>query len=393
MYIQLYRRHNEDCRNRRCTCGTTETNSKGHKVHQKTCEGIDKHYRRCECSVWFETNENGKQRQWCSKENSWAAAERKARQLEERSNNGTVATPTAARTVKEAIELFLNNKRGENLAPDSLYRHEHITGLLLEFCNRQGIMFVKDITLAHLTTWRSQWTLKSPQARRSRQEKVKNFFKFCFKSGMIAANPAESLSAIKVRNDAMAVRPFEPKEYEAIIAAVSKTTMTDANKARTKAIMQLQRWSGLSLVDAVCLSKDELIQTDGKFRVRCDRQKTGTHINNVIPTWLGKELLTIKNGNPEYFFWSGTTTSEDAPSYFHKMYRKVFKLASIEGSSHDFRHTYAVELLKAGVDIRKVSKALGHSSIQTTERYYGKWNKAQQDIMDEELEKALNGKE
>jgi integrase/recombinase XerD len=75
------------------------------------------------------------------------------------------------------------------------------------------------------------------------------------------------------------------------------------------------------------------------------------------------------------------------------MYRKVFQLAGIEGSSHDFRHTYAVELLKAGVDIRKVSKALGHSSIQTTERYYGKWNKAQQDIMDEELEKAINGKE
>ena len=62
-----------------------------------------------------------------------------------------------------------------------------------------------------------------------------------------------------------------------------------------------------------------------------------------------------------------------------------------DGASHDFRHTYAVELLKAGVDIRKVSKALGHSSIQTTERYYGKWNKAQQDIMDEEIVKALIG--
>jgi len=73
------------------------------------------------------------------------------------------------------------------------------------------------------------------------------------------------------------------------------------------------------------------------------------------------------------------------------MYRRVFKAAGIDGASHDFRHTYAVELLKAGVDIRKVSKALGHSSIQTTERYYGKWNKAQQDIMDEEIVKALIG--
>ena len=61
-----------------------------------------------------------------------------------------------------------------------------------------------------------------------------------------------------------------------------------------------------------------------------------------------------------------------------------------ECGSHDFRHTYAVELLKAGVDIRKVSKALGHSSIQVTERFYSKWNRAQQGILDADLEKALN---
>jgi integrase len=38
-------------------------------------------------------------------------------------------------------------------------------------------------------------------------------------------------------------------------------------------------------------------------------------------------------------------------------------------------HTFSVELLKAGVDIREVSKELGHSSVTITERYYAKWNK------------------
>lgn len=54
-------------------------------------------------------------------------------------------------------------------------RHEQIAGLLLDFCNRQGVLFIKDLTLAHLTTWQSDWSVKAPQARRSRQEKVKNF--------------------------------------------------------------------------------------------------------------------------------------------------------------------------------------------------------------------------
>ena len=88
-------------------------------------------------------------------------------------------------------------------------------------------------------------------------------------------------------------------EYEKIISSVDETTMTPVNKARIKTLMQLQRWSGLSLVDAVCLSKDELKrERKGEFRVVTDRQKTGTLINNVIPAWLGEELIRVKNGNP-----------------------------------------------------------------------------------------------
>ena len=61
------------------------------------------------------------------------------------------------------------------------------------------------------------------------------------------------------------------------------------------------------------------------------------------------------------------------------MYRHIFNAAGIEGSSHMLRHTFSVELLKA---------ALGNSSVTITERYYAKWNKAQQDILDEDLSRA-----
>ena len=152
--------------------------------------------------------------------------------------------------------------------------------------------------------------------------------------------------------------------------------------------MQLQRWSGLSLVDAVCLSKDELRREGETFRVVTDRQKTGMFINNVIPTWLGEELLKVKNGNPKFFFWSGTTTAEDAPSYFQKLYRKVFKEAGVQESSHAFRHTFAIELLKSGVDVRSVSKALGHSSVAITERFYSRWCSEQQTLLGDVLTRA-----
>ena len=99
--------------------------------------------------------------------------------------------------------------------------------------------------------------------------------------------------------------------------------------------------------------------------------------------------MEVKNGNPEYFFASGNTLPEDAPSYFQKLYRKVFKRAGVQHTSHDLRHTYAATFLEAGGDIRLLSKALGHSSITVTEKFYAHFTTKQQDMLDQAAEKAL----
>ncbi len=369
MHVILYKRHKANCPHR-----------------------DDKTYRRCRCSVWMEWNIDGKQTRKSGKTFSWDTAEDKARAIEKAhldADLGRGAAPAEAKTVEQAIALFMDSKRGEDLAANTLYKHTLTLNRLQAFCDTAGIFFVKDITLAHLTTWRATWPFESPLAKRNNQERVKSFLKFCYDAGIIPANPAGQLSSIQVKADeSNNVRPFEPKEYKAILAAVGKSGLQPRNQARVKACMQLQRWSGLSIVDAVSLSKDELRQANKMFRVRTQRRKTGAHINNVIPSWLGKELLRVKNGNPTYFFISGEATTKGAVSTIDKMYRQVFQKAGIEGTSHMFRHTFSVELLKAGVDIRKVSRALGHSSVTITERYYAKWNKAQQDILDGDLARA-----
>jgi integrase/recombinase XerD len=364
-----------------------------YKRHKAACpHRDDKTYRRCRCSVWFEWNIDGKQTRKSAKTFSWEEASDKARAIEKTHLDAALGrgpAPSEAKTVEQAVALFMDSKRGEDLASNTLYKHTLTLNRLKDFCVSEHIFFAKDITLAHLTTWRASWTFESPLAKRNNQERVKSFFKFLYDAGIVPANPAARLSSVQVKADeASDVRPFEPNEYRAILAAISKTGLQPHNKARVKACMQLQRWSGLSLVDAVNLSKNELQQTGKTFRVRTQRRKTGAHINNVIPTWLGKELLRVKNGSPTYFFVSGEATAKGAVSTIDKMYRAVFKQAEIAGTSHMFRHTFSVELLKAGVDIRKVSRALGHSSVTITERYYAKWNKAQQDILDGDLKQA-----
>jgi site-specific recombinase XerD len=367
-----------------------------YKRHKATCEHrADKNFRRCRCAVWLEWNLNGKQTRKSAKSTSWETGLQKARKIEQDhldAELGKAPAPRAAKRVDDAVALFLDSKRGEDLSANTLYKYKLTLARLQEFCDAEGIWHTKDITLSHLTSWRAKWAYDSPLAKRNNQARVKSFFKFLSDAGIIPANPTSQLSSIQVKADeASDVCPLEPKEYKALLASVGNSGLQPHNAVRVKACMQLQRWSGLSLVDAVCLSKDELLQSGKTFRVRTERSKTGTHVNNVIPYWLGRELLAAKNGNPEYFFISGEATPKGAVSVFDKMYRQVFEAAGIKKPgqlSHTLRHTFAVELLKAGVDIRKVSKALGHSSVTITERYYAKWNKAQQDILDGDLARA-----
>lgn len=364
-----------------------------YKRHKASCPHKDeKNYRRCRCSVWMEYNVDGQQTRKSAKTFNWDTAQDKARAIEKTyldAELGRGPAPAAAKTIEQAIAQFMDSKRGEDLSPNTLYKHTLTLNRLQAFCDLGGIYFAKDITLSHLTSWRATWSFESLLAKRNNQERVKSFFKFCNDAGIIPSNPASQLSSIQVKADeATHVRPFEPKEYKAILAAIPKSGLQPRNQSRVKACMQLQRWSGLSLVDAVCLSKDELMQSGKVFRVRTQRRKTGAPINNVIPAWLGKELLRVKNGNPTYFFITGEATTKGAVSTIDKMYRQVFQNAGIDGTSHMLRHTFSVELLKAGVDIRKVSRALGHSSVTITERYYAKWNKAQQDILDGDLTRA-----
>ena len=370
MHVILYKRHKQSC------------------PHQD-----DKNYKRCRCSVWMEYNVKGVQTRKSAKTFNWDTAQEKARAIEKTyldAELGRGPAPAEAKSLEQAIALFMESKRGEDLADNTIYTHRLTLDRFQNFCDKDGVIFVKDITISHLTTRRATWPFKSPLVKRSWQERIKAFFKFCTASGMTTVNPTLQLATIQVKADEAnpAIRPFDPDEYESIINTVDKAGLLPDVAARVKACMKLQRWSGLSLIDAVWLTKDELIRDGNAFRVCTHRRKTGTHINNVIPAWLGEELLKVKNGNSRYFFTSGEAKPSGALSTFHKRYRKIFKLAGVDSTSHMFRHTFSVELLKAGVDIRKISRALGHSSVTITERYYAKWNKAQQDILDGDLARA-----
>lgn len=183
--------------------------------------------------------------------------------------------------------------------------------------------------------------------------------------------------------------PLTAKEYETLLDTCYSTFADDTKKRdRIHALLQLMRWSGLAIRDALTIERSEIIHDEKKklYRIVTARQKTGIHVSVPIPEDVAEELLTVLNGNPRYVFWSGNGMEESATKNWAKYIAKLFDDAKIPKVcymvSHRLRDTFAVDLLEKGVPLEEVSKLLGHESIKTTERHYAKWVKGRQDRLD-----------
>jgi site-specific recombinase XerD len=59
----------------------------------------------------------------------------------------------------------------------------------------------------------------------------------------------------------------------------------------------------------------------------------------------------------------------DPHNFLNRQWRDAITRSGVLARPHDLRHTYASRLISAGVEMERVQQLLGHSSIQTTQRY------------------------
>jgi integrase len=59
-----------------------------------------------------------------------------------------------------------------------------------------------------------------------------------------------------------------------------------------------------------------------------------------------------------------------------------------EGHAHRFRDTFAVELLLAGVPLKRVSILLGHTSVRITEKHYAPWVRERQEQAEADVKRT-----
>lgn len=311
-------------------------------------------------------------------------------------------SPTAStrRTIAELVSVYMLRVKAKGMRQDSSERHRRELERFVAFMEARQVFYLHAFDLKHLFEYVETWEHQYPAVatRRLVRHRLQQFLKFC-----VATDELSKLPEIpKVVGPQVApTMPLSPSEFARLLAVSSdgkRPIQGTVTRPVRRAVVLLMRWSGASVYDAIMMRRECIFFDPEReiYRCRYRRQKTRVLVNNPLPTEIAEEILSIAKtcSSPTHLFQLagkegiGGGSQRRWTDWFHK----AFVLAGMpHGHSHQLRDTFAVGLLLQRVPMEAVAKALGHTSIKTTERYYAPWIKERQDLLDVTILKAHAG--
>ncbi|MGD1078380.1 MAG: tyrosine-type recombinase/integrase [Candidatus Sulfotelmatobacter sp.] len=352
---------------------------------------------------WMYWSQNGEDHRRSTKTRSWKKADRVREELEHsldplRAELKRLKEGAQRVRVKltEACADFLADAATKTKGPGTRWMLEYLLGRLLAWCEGNGIHYLDEITVNHLTRWRSTWPSYKTETIRTYQAKVGKFFKFCVCQGWLEHNPVSRLTPIR-GVPSCPTGYFDREEFKKLVTATSSLSDSHARPnfaIRMRTMLLLRRWSGLRLGDAVTLERSRLMGD----RILLYQSKTGLPVFVPLRHDVAEALREIpagRNPNPCYFFWDGFN-KRSAVRQWMEDFQKLFRLADLRTPDGKpkrchgqmVRDTFAVEMLIAGIPIEQVSVLLGHSSIGVTQKRYLPWVAARQKQLEASVRKA-----
>lgn len=344
----------------------------------------------CRCPIWADGYFGASRVRQSLDTGDWARAERKRAEIEASwQERGSLALPAEREPVSivRACEDFLCDAGARGLRDSTCYKYRLLFEQMKAFARDNGLRFLPELDLPALRRFRASWPNQNFSAQK-KLESLRTFFRFAQANGWIAENAATKLERQKTRRPQ--VLPFTRDEIVRMLAACDVYgdnfgRTGQENARRLRAFVLLLRYSGLRIGDVVSLPRDQI--ADGKLFLYT--AKTGTPVWCPLPDAVIQALDAVCGTSAKYFFWTGQGKLKSAVGDWQRSLKKLFGLAEVSGGhAHRFRHTFAVELLLAGVPIERVSVLLGHSSTGITEKHYSAWVRARQEQLEADVRQS-----
>jgi site-specific recombinase XerD len=194
-------------------------------------------------------------------------------------------------------------------------------------------------------------------------------------AGILNQDPSMGLEAARVVE--MPPRWLERSQVNRLMRQAERLVNGAGTKygrwqaVRDQAILALMVYAGLRESELIGLDVDDVEVGERKGRVIVRQGKGGKY--REVP--LSKEAryalgmwLEVRGADPGVLFWSKRGGGLTRRAVIHRV-KEIGRLADVQVSPHDLRHTCAKRMLDEGAPLTVVQKVLGHSRLDTTARY------------------------
>lgn len=327
---------------------------------------------------------------------------------------------TQTATIEKAVGMFLMAKKKEGVSPKRLQRYYPLLGnvdpqtyeIVRTRRDREGRLFawlqtltprpiyVSDLTPDLVEQFRNTWDFGSDLTDYGSFGDLKRFFNYCLTKRWIESHPMTGMKPPR-KKKGNRTTAFSDEQYDNIIAAIKSRFPEGSAKGEFKsledkqryeeahrllAFVELQRWGGLALGDAVTFKLDSMRDT-GEVRYR--RLKSGKLARPTLQAHVVSLLKSIVpvDGDPNEPFYDKTIKLDSNKGRWSRELKDIFAAAGIESvktdirerdpHDHMLRDTFAIGQLRTQYELgmvnhQAIADALG-DTINIFLEHYAPW--------------------
>lgn len=266
---------------------------------------------------------------------------------------------------KEHIEDYLRHKYRRNCRANTLCNDYTAITLFMSFLKKSAKTALEQISRDDLYAFiehEQDRSLKISSVR-NRVASLQVFFKFLIKADIL--HPEVLSEPIRLKVPKSLPRAMQPYDVNCLLAVL--------DHVRNKAMILLLLRTGMRIGELLNTKVIDVHLADKKIMIfEGEKNRKGRAVcfsndaDEALQAWLKQ-----RDSNKDYLFYAQGRYSmsyNNARVIFHR-YLKRAGLAHKGYTLHCLRHTFATELLNAGMRIECLQQLLGHSNLEMTLRY------------------------
>lgn len=202
-----------------------------------------------------------------------------------------------------------------------------------------------------------------------RLRNIKCYLKYLFAEGIMKEDISAKLKLVRVPKDM--IQPLTTQEIKKMIKSLDQSKYADY---RDLCLILLFLDTGIRVNEACNIMMSDIDKRNKLITVRSEVAKTREERVLPISTKTMKyleRLISVAENNEELYIFNSTYGGKIDTLSIIKRFEKHGKEVEINKrcTPHVFRHTMALNAVKAGLDVFTLQKLLGHSSLSTTRLY------------------------